>query len=184
MLFLLALLILGIVWVASALIDNDAASMESLYGMFSKNYIICACKSLVLFIRISLTVWEMCFFAERETASFAHSEVRKYAYQQLSNEHIMSCLFFPFIYQNVKKRNCVFYLNFMLELVLVHFQDDEIFHLSLYFSKLMYLFPSLDLWEFYLPYLYSCISLMGGLLLLSKPINAFSYTLKINKSHC
>lgn len=35
MLFLLALLILGIVWVASALIDNDAASMESLYGMFS-----------------------------------------------------------------------------------------------------------------------------------------------------
>lgn len=36
MLFLLALLILGIVWVASALIDNDAASMESLYGMFLK----------------------------------------------------------------------------------------------------------------------------------------------------
>lgn len=34
MLFLLALLILGIVWVASALIDNDAASMESLYGTF------------------------------------------------------------------------------------------------------------------------------------------------------
>lgn len=33
MLFLLALLILGIVWVASALIDNDVASMESLYGM-------------------------------------------------------------------------------------------------------------------------------------------------------
>lgn len=33
MLILLALLILGIVWVASALIDNDAASMESLYGM-------------------------------------------------------------------------------------------------------------------------------------------------------
>lgn len=32
MLILLALLILGIVWVASALIDNDAASMESLYG--------------------------------------------------------------------------------------------------------------------------------------------------------
>ena len=32
MLFLLGLLILGIVWVASALIDNDAASMESLYG--------------------------------------------------------------------------------------------------------------------------------------------------------
>ncbi|KAM5187167.1 limb region 1 protein homolog isoform 2-T5 [Callospermophilus lateralis] len=31
MLLLLALLILGIVWVASALIDNDAASMESLY---------------------------------------------------------------------------------------------------------------------------------------------------------
>ncbi|NXW02245.1 LMBR1 protein, partial [Fregetta grallaria] len=31
MLILLALLILGIVWVASALIDNDAASMESLY---------------------------------------------------------------------------------------------------------------------------------------------------------
>lgn len=36
MLFLLALLILGIVWVASALIDNDAASMESLYGRFSE----------------------------------------------------------------------------------------------------------------------------------------------------
>lgn len=32
MLFLLGLLILGIVWVASALIDNDATSMESLYG--------------------------------------------------------------------------------------------------------------------------------------------------------
>lgn len=32
MLFLLALLILGMVWVASALVDNDAASMESLYG--------------------------------------------------------------------------------------------------------------------------------------------------------
>ncbi|RXM35035.1 Limb region 1 protein-like, partial [Acipenser ruthenus] len=31
MLILLGLLILGIVWVASALIDNDAASMESLY---------------------------------------------------------------------------------------------------------------------------------------------------------
>lgn len=37
MLFLLALLILGIVWVASALIDNDAASMESLYGTFLKD---------------------------------------------------------------------------------------------------------------------------------------------------
>lgn len=36
MLILLALLILGIVWVASALIDNDAASMESLYGMKSE----------------------------------------------------------------------------------------------------------------------------------------------------
>lgn len=36
MLFLLALLILGIVWVASALIDNDAASMESLYGKIWK----------------------------------------------------------------------------------------------------------------------------------------------------
>ncbi len=33
MLFLLGLLILGIVWVASALIDNDSASMESLYGL-------------------------------------------------------------------------------------------------------------------------------------------------------
>jgi hypothetical protein len=32
MLLLLALLILGMVWVASALIDSDAASMESLYG--------------------------------------------------------------------------------------------------------------------------------------------------------
>lgn len=36
MLFLLALLILGMVWVASALIDNDAASMESLYGQFGQ----------------------------------------------------------------------------------------------------------------------------------------------------
>ncbi|XP_034561943.1 limb region 1 protein homolog [Notolabrus celidotus] len=34
MLFLLALLILGIVWVASALIDNDDASMESLYDLW------------------------------------------------------------------------------------------------------------------------------------------------------
>uniref|UniRef100_A0A8D3DVF4 Limb development membrane protein 1 n=1 Tax=Scophthalmus maximus TaxID=52904 RepID=A0A8D3DVF4_SCOMX len=34
MLFLLALLILGIVWVASALIDNDAGSMESLYDLW------------------------------------------------------------------------------------------------------------------------------------------------------
>lgn len=41
MLFLLALLILGIVWVASALIDNDAASMESLYGKISwKDFVI------------------------------------------------------------------------------------------------------------------------------------------------
>lgn len=32
MLVLLASLILGMVWVASALVDNDAASMESLYG--------------------------------------------------------------------------------------------------------------------------------------------------------
>lgn len=47
MLFLLALLILGIVWVASALIDNDAASMESLYGMFLIIFFsIYACKSL------------------------------------------------------------------------------------------------------------------------------------------
>lgn len=41
MLFLLALLILGIVWVASALIDNDAASMESLYGMFLSWFFFC-----------------------------------------------------------------------------------------------------------------------------------------------
>uniref|UniRef100_A0A671FL37 Limb development membrane protein 1 n=1 Tax=Rhinolophus ferrumequinum TaxID=59479 RepID=A0A671FL37_RHIFE len=34
MLILLALLIFGIVWVASALIDNDAASMESLYDLW------------------------------------------------------------------------------------------------------------------------------------------------------
>ncbi|KAM5255424.1 limb region 1 protein homolog isoform 1-T1 [Ctenodactylus gundi] len=34
MLLLLALLILGIVWVASALVDNDAASMESLYDLW------------------------------------------------------------------------------------------------------------------------------------------------------
>lgn len=62
MLFLLALLILGIVWVASALIDNDAASMESLYGM--------CLKESVLFILINIfqgifenTIWEMHFFA-------------------------------------------------------------------------------------------------------------------------
>ncbi len=42
----------------------------------------------------------------------------------------------------------------------------------------MNVFFSVDLWEFYLPYLYSCISLMGGLLLLSKPFNFFPYTLK------
>lgn len=41
----------------------------------------------------------------------------------------------------------------------------------------MYFFL-LDLWEFYLPYLYSCISLMGGLLLLSKLFDHFLYTLK------
>lgn len=34
MLFLLALLILGMVWVASALIDHDTASMESLYDLW------------------------------------------------------------------------------------------------------------------------------------------------------
>lgn len=32
MLLLLALLVLGMVWVASALVDKDAASRESLYG--------------------------------------------------------------------------------------------------------------------------------------------------------
>lgn len=32
----------------------------------------------------------------------------------------------------------------------------------------MYLLFQIDLWEFYLPYLYSCISLMGCLLLLCK----------------
>lgn len=56
------------------------------------------------------------------------------------------------------------------------FQNIELFLLSLYFIKLMYF--SVDLWEFYLPYLYSCISLMGGLLLLSKPFHFFLYTLK------
>ncbi|XP_027952870.1 limb region 1 protein homolog, partial [Eumetopias jubatus] len=34
MLVLLALLILGMVWVASALVDKDAASMESLYDLW------------------------------------------------------------------------------------------------------------------------------------------------------
>lgn len=47
-----------------------------------------------------------------------------------------------------------------------------------YIIKLIYVFLSLDLWEFYLPYLYSCISLMGGLLLLSKTFDCFSHTLK------
>ncbi|XP_061877622.1 limb region 1 protein homolog isoform X2 [Entelurus aequoreus] len=82
MLFLLALLILGIVWVASALIDNDAASMESLYGI-NLTFLSIYCRS-VLFLLIIING----------------------------------------------------------EFVIV------------------------DLWEFYLPYLYSCISLMGGLLLL------------------
>lgn len=36
-----------------------------------------------------------------------------------------------------------------------------------------------DLWEFYLPYLYSCISLMGGLLLLSKMFHLFTQSNKI-----
>lgn len=36
MLVLLALLILGMVWVASALIDQDAASRESLYGALDR----------------------------------------------------------------------------------------------------------------------------------------------------
>uniref|UniRef100_A0AAY4CAC9 Limb region 1 protein n=1 Tax=Denticeps clupeoides TaxID=299321 RepID=A0AAY4CAC9_9TELE len=39
MLFLLGLLILGIVWVASAFIDNDAASMESLYGKYGRLFL-------------------------------------------------------------------------------------------------------------------------------------------------
>lgn len=48
MLFLLALLILGIVWVASALIDNDAASMESLYGTFFEySVFVYSCISIV-----------------------------------------------------------------------------------------------------------------------------------------
>lgn len=42
----------------------------------------------------------------------------------------------------------------------------------------MFEFLSLDLWEFYLPYLYSCISLMGGLLLLSKSLDYFLHTLE------
>ncbi|MEE6523477.1 hypothetical protein FKM82_022405 [Ascaphus truei] len=36
-LLLLTLLVLGIVWVASAIIDDDAASRESLYGMKSRS---------------------------------------------------------------------------------------------------------------------------------------------------
>lgn len=36
MLLLLALLILGMVWVASALVDKDAASRESLYGALAR----------------------------------------------------------------------------------------------------------------------------------------------------
>lgn len=49
MLFLLALLILGIVWVASALIDNDAASMESLYGMFFEYSVSVYCGISIVF---------------------------------------------------------------------------------------------------------------------------------------
>lgn len=33
-LLLLTLLVFGIVWVASAIIDDDSAGRESLYGMF------------------------------------------------------------------------------------------------------------------------------------------------------
>lgn len=54
MLFLLALLILGIVWVASALIDNDAASMESLYGTFL------FLKTSVSFVVVNLLMNEEC----------------------------------------------------------------------------------------------------------------------------
>lgn len=50
MLFLLALLILGIVWVASALIDNDAASMESLYGKFLKDFMSFMLVNLLLYL--------------------------------------------------------------------------------------------------------------------------------------
>lgn len=63
MLFLLALLILGIVWVASALIDNDAASMESLYGMFLKDSVSFVLVNMLYFQGIlENTIWETRFF--------------------------------------------------------------------------------------------------------------------------
>lgn len=56
MLFLLGLLILGIVWVASALIDNDAASMESLYGM-SLNHPPTVVDACVCYNQLCIDLW-------------------------------------------------------------------------------------------------------------------------------
>ncbi|MEJ1271262.1 limb region 1 like [Cricetulus griseus] len=84
MLILLTLLVLGMVWVASAIVDNDKASRESLY--------------------------------EPEGVPVT------------------------------------------LSLSPPSLQEDE--------DKLTCLFLSLDFWEYYLPYLYSCISFLGVLLLL------------------
>ncbi|RXN36631.1 limb region 1-like protein [Labeo rohita] len=112
MLFLLGLLILGIVWVASALIDNDAASMESLYGM-SLNH--------------PPTVVDACGIKARVLETF-----------------VMLFLLGLLIL------GIVWVASALID-------NDAASMESLY-----------DLWEFYLPYLYSCISLMGGLLLLSK----------------
>lgn len=70
--------------------------------------------------------------------------------------------------------------RFVLKLFHMCFPKCWTIPLSLYLLKCIYInaFLSLDLWEFYLPYLYSCISLMGGLLLLSKPFDHFLYTPK------
>lgn len=59
MLFLLGLLILGIVWVASALIDNDDASMESLYGI----NLSCYCCVCICVFNGGLICDLLCFFS-------------------------------------------------------------------------------------------------------------------------
>lgn len=82
MLFLLALLILGIVWVASALIDNDAASMESLYGM--------CLKESVLFILINI----LYLFKEYLKVQFGKCTFllpAKWEINKIDKEDLISC---------------------------------------------------------------------------------------------
>lgn len=91
-LLLLTLLVLGMVWVASAIVGNDAASRQSLHGGCCWGLLGCAGLSLL-----------------RD--------------QTLNGSRDLWC----------------------------HWADPAV---------------STDLWEYYLPYLYSCISLFGVLLLL------------------